>query len=102
MAASAIATAPAQTPAARLRQIGGDALYLLTGLGTSIVAFTIWVSGVTLSLTLGLLIFGSPFVLATFWCFRLLAALGRKRAALVFGHGLAAASRPAPADDRLA
>jgi signal transduction histidine kinase len=102
MAVSAAASAPAQTPSARLRQIGADALYLLTGLATSIVAFTVWVTGVTLSLTLGLLIVGFPIVLATFWLFRLLAELERRRAALVFGHELVSAYRPAPPDGRFA
>jgi signal transduction histidine kinase len=102
MAVSAAATAPAQTPAARLRQIGADALYLLLGLISSIVAFTIWVTGVTLSLTLGLLIVGFPVVIATFAVFRLLADLERKRAALVFGTPIVAAYRPSPADGRLA
>ena len=101
MAVSAAATAPAQTPAARLKQLGGDALYLLTGFVTSIVAFTVWVCGVTLSLSLGLLIIGFPIVIASFWCFRLLADLERKRAALVFGLPIASAYRPAR-DGRLA
>jgi signal transduction histidine kinase len=95
MAVSAAATAPAQTPVARLRQLGADALYLLTGFVTSIVAFTVWVTGVTLSLSLGLLIIGFPVVLASFWCFRLLADLERKRAALVFGTPIVSAYRPA-------
>ena len=101
MAVSAAATAPAQTPAARLRQLGADALYLLTGFVTAIVAFTVWICGVTLSLSLGLLIIGFPIVLASFWCFRLLADLERKRAALVFGVPIASAYRPA-LDGRLA
>jgi signal transduction histidine kinase len=100
MAVSAVATTPAQTPAARLRQIGADALYLLTGLVTSIVAFCVWLTGVTLSLTLGLLIIGFPIVLATFWCLGLLADFERKRAALVFGTPLASAYRPTPSDGR--
>ena len=100
MAVSAVATTPAQTPAARLRQIGADALYLLTGLVTSIVAFCVWICGVTLSLTLGLLIIGFPIVLATFWCLGLLADFERKRAALVFGTPLASAYRPTPSDGR--
>jgi signal transduction histidine kinase len=102
MAVSAAATTPAQTPSARLRQIGADALYLLLGLASSIVAFTVWITGVTLSLTLGLLIIGFPIVIATFWCFRILADLERKRAALVFGTPLTSAYRPAPADGRFA
>ncbi len=100
MAASAALSSPAQTPAARLRQLGADALYLLLGLCTSIVAFTVWVTGVALSLSLGLLIVGFPIVLATFWCIRLLADFERHRAALVFGTPLAAVYRPAPADGR--
>jgi signal transduction histidine kinase len=95
MAATAALTAPAQTPAARLRQLGGDALYLLTGLATSIVAFTVWIIGVSLSLSLGLLIIGFPIVIASFWCFRLLADLERRRAALVFGLPIVSAYRPA-------
>ncbi|HEY7600476.1 MAG TPA: sensor domain-containing protein, partial [Candidatus Limnocylindrales bacterium] len=94
MAATAAVPAPAQTPAARLRQLGGDALYLLTGLATSILAFTVWVVGVSLSLSLGLLIIGFPIVVASFWCFRLLADLERKRAALVFGMPIVSAYRP--------
>jgi signal transduction histidine kinase len=102
MAVSAAASAPAQTPAARLRQIGADALYLALGFCMSIVAFTVWVTGVTLSLTLGLLIVGFPVVLASFWCFRLLADVERRRAALVLGAPIAAAYRPALPDARLA
>jgi signal transduction histidine kinase len=102
MAVSAAVTAPAQTPVARLRQIGGDALYLLLGLGTSVVAFTVCVTGITLSLTLGLLILGFPVVLLTFACCRWLAGVERRRAALVFGRPIAADYRPAPADGRLA
>jgi signal transduction histidine kinase len=101
MAVSAAATAPAQTPAARLRQIGADALYLALGFITSIVAFAVWITGVTLSLTLGLLIVGFPVVIATFWVFRLLSDIERKRAALVFGTPIVSAYRPAPADGRL-
>ena len=86
MAASAIASSPAQTPAARLLQIGTDAAYLVTGLAMSIVVFCVWVTGVTLSLTLGLLIVGLPVVIATFVCFRWLADIERRRAALVLGR----------------
>jgi signal transduction histidine kinase len=100
MAVTAAASAPAQTPVARLRQLGADALYLLTGLVTSVVAFTVWVCGVSLSLSLGLLIVGFPVVIASFWCFRVLADLERKRAALVFGLPIVSAYRTAPAGAR--
>jgi signal transduction histidine kinase len=102
MAVSAAAPAPAQTPAARLRQIAADAVYLLLGFAASIVAFVVWTVGVTLSLTLGLLIIGFPVVLASFWCFRVLADVERRRAALVLGAPIAAAYRPALPDARLA
>ena len=102
MAVYAAAPAPAQTPAARLRRIGADALYLLLGLAASVVAFVAWTVGVTLSLSLGMLIVGFPIVLATFWCFRVLADLERERAALVLGAPIASAYRPAPADARFA
>jgi signal transduction histidine kinase len=82
--------------------MGGDALYLLTGFATSIVAFTVWVTGLTLSLSFGLLIVGFPVVLATFAVFRWLADLERRRAALVFGAPLISNYRPPPADRRLA
>jgi signal transduction histidine kinase len=101
MAASAAVPAPAQTPAARLRQIGADALYLLLGLCTSMVAFVVCVTGITLSLTLGLLIIGFPVVVLTFACCSWLAGVERRRAALVFGVPIAADYRPAPADRRL-
>jgi len=102
MAVSAAASVPAQTPAARVRQIGADALYLLLGLGTSIVAFVVCVTGMTLSLTLGLLIVGFPVVVLTFACCRALADFERRRAALVFGAPIVADYRPAPDDRRLA
>ena len=102
MAVSAAAPAPAQTPLARLRQIGGDALYLLLGLCTSVVALTVCVTGITLSLTLGLLIIGFPVVMLTFAACRWLAGVERLRAALVFGRPIAADYRPAPADGRIA
>ena len=56
----------------------------------------------SLSLSLGLLIVGFPIVLASFWCFRLLADVERRRAALVFGMPIASAYRPPPPDGRLA
>ncbi|HEX5621512.1 MAG TPA: sensor domain-containing protein [Solirubrobacteraceae bacterium] len=99
MAATATASAPALTSAARLRRMGADALYLLTGFATSIVAFTVWITGITLSLTFGLLIVGFPVVLATFATFRWLADLERRRAALVLGEPLISDYRR-PSDDR--
>ena len=101
MAASAVASFPAQTSATRLRRLGADALYLLLGFVMSIVAFTVWVTGVTLSLSLGLLIIGFPVVILTFACFRWLADLERWRAGLVLGERIPSAYRPAPPDRRI-
>ena len=102
MAATATASAPASTSAARLHRMGADGLYVLTGLATSIVAFTVWITGLTLSLTFGLLIVGFPVVLGTFAVFRWLADLERRRAALVLGEPLISNYRRPPEDRRLA
>jgi signal transduction histidine kinase len=102
MAATATASAPALTSSARLRRMGADALYLLTGFGMSIVAFTVWVTGITLSLTFGLLIVGFPVVVATFAAFRRLADIERRRAALALGEPLLSDYRRPPEDRRLA
>jgi signal transduction histidine kinase len=98
MAATAAASSPAPRPAPvpRLQQIGADALYLVLGFVASVVAFTVWITGVTLSLSLGLLIIGFPIVLLTFASFRLLADLDRRRAALVFGEPLMSDYRALP------
>jgi signal transduction histidine kinase len=90
VAATATAPSPAPNAAARLRRIGNDALYLLLGYAMSIVAFTVWVTGLSLSLSLGLLIIGFPVILLTFAAFRLIADIERRRAALVFGEPLVA------------
>jgi signal transduction histidine kinase len=102
MAVPAAASAPAQSPAARVRQIGAEALYLLSGLATSVVAFVVCVTGITLSVTLGMLIIGFPVILLTFVCCRWLAAVERRRAALVLGAPIAATYRPPSEDRRLA
>src|SRR4029453_12926654 len=101
MAATAAATYPAPRSALPWHQIGGDALYLVTGALLSTVAFTIWITGITLSLTLGLLIIGFPIVLLTFAASRLLAAVERRRAAFVLGEPLTADYKRMPAGHRI-
>jgi signal transduction histidine kinase len=96
MAVTAAARRRAPRTAERARRIGTDALYLLLGFCSAIVAFTVWITGVTLSLSLGLLIIGFPIIVLTFAAFRLLADLERRRAALVFGEPLTAHYKPAP------
>jgi hypothetical protein len=71
-----------------------DALYLTIGLATSIVAFTVWVAGVTLSLSLAVFIVGLPMILLTAITFRWTAELDRRNAALVLGRPLRARYRP--------
>lgn len=63
-----------------------DAAYLTCTLLTSIAAFVVWVTAVTLSLTLGILIIGLPVVLACVYVMRWTAELDRQNAALVFGR----------------
>src|SRR4051794_31372388 len=101
MAATAAASRPAPASATRWHQIGTDALYLFTGALLACIAFTVWVAGVALSLSLGLLIIGFPVVLLTFATFRVLADLERRRASLVFGEALMSAYRPLPPGHRI-
>jgi signal transduction histidine kinase len=101
MAATAAAPAPAPIPATRLRRFGADAAYLALGLLSGTVAFGVWIAGVTVSLSLGLLIVGLPVVLATLAVFRALAELERRRAALVLGAPIASVYRPRPQERRL-
>ncbi|MDA0170868.1 sensor domain-containing protein [Solirubrobacter taibaiensis] len=63
-----------------------DAAYLTCTLLTSIAAFAVWVTAVTLSLTLGILIIGLPIVLGAVYVMRWTAELDRQNAALVFGR----------------
>src|SRR5687768_15582762 len=94
MATAATLTAPAPTVRTRLRRIGLDAAYLLTGLLMAILSFTVWVTGVSLSLGLAVLIVGLPLMLATFEGFRGLANLERRRAAIVLGAPIPSVYRP--------
>ena len=63
-----------------------DAAYLTCTLLTSIAAFVVWVTALTLSLTFGILIIGLPVVLASVWAMRWTAELDRQNAQLVFGR----------------
>jgi signal transduction histidine kinase len=79
-----------------LRRAGLDALYLASGLLVAMKTFVIWVTGVTLSLSLALMIVGLPVPLATFAVFRWIADLERRRAALVLGAPIPEPYRPRP------
>ena len=63
-----------------------DAAYLTCTLLTSIAAFAVWVTALTLSLTLGILIIGLPVILGAVYVMRWTAELDRQNAALVFGR----------------
>jgi signal transduction histidine kinase len=100
MAATAAASPPAARSSTRAQQIGADALYVLLGFVASIVGFTIWITGLSVSLSLLVLIIGLPIVLITFRLFRVLCDLERRRAALVLGHAIDASYRPVPRGTR--
>jgi Putative sensor len=63
-----------------------DAAYLMLALLTSIVAFTVWVCALTLSLTFAVLVVGIPVVIGSAFVLRWTAELDRRNAALVFGR----------------
>ncbi len=96
MAATATASTPAPRTASRLRRFGADALYVLLGLIASIVAFTVWITAVSLSLSLIILIIGLPIVLLSFAVFRGMCNVERRRAALVLGEPIDSSYRPLP------
>jgi signal transduction histidine kinase len=63
-----------------------DFAFHCVGLVTSVVAFTLWVTGVSVTLGLAVLIVGLLVALIFFWMFRWFARLERRRAALVLGE----------------
>lgn len=67
---------------------GRDFLYLAIGLGTSIAAFTVWLTGVTVSLTLVFFIVGLPAILGSAIAFRWTAELDRRNAVWAIGRPL--------------
>jgi hypothetical protein len=63
-----------------------ETAYLTVGLLTSIVAFTVWVTAVTLSLSLAVFIVGLPVMIASAAVFRWTAELDRRNAAFFLGR----------------
>src|SRR3954452_4963385 len=63
-----------------------DVAYLTLTLLTSIVAFAVWVTALTVSLTFAVLIIGIPVVIGSAFVMRWTAELDRRNAALVFGR----------------
>jgi hypothetical protein len=65
---------------------GREVAYLTAGLFTSILAFTVWIVCVTLSLTLAVFIIGLPIMLASAYVFRWAAELDRQSVSLFLGR----------------
>src|SRR5262249_35326484 len=93
---TATASTPAPRTTSRVRQFGADALYVLTGFVASIVVFTVWVTAVSVTLSLLILIIGLPLVMLTFLLFRGMCNVERQRAALVFGEPIGGRYRTVP------
>ncbi|HEX7291011.1 MAG TPA: sensor histidine kinase [Conexibacter sp.] len=68
-----------------LERWGRDAVFHVAGLGTSIAGFTLWVTGVSVTLSLAITVVGLLSALAFFWAFRWFARMERHRAAIVLG-----------------
>jgi Putative sensor len=71
---------------ALLARSARETAYLTAGLLTSIVAFTVWVTAVTLSLSLAVFIVGLPVMLASAVVFRWTAELDRRNASFLLGR----------------
>lgn len=65
---------------------GREAAYLTAGLFTSILAFTVWIVCVTLSLSLAVFIIGLPIMLASAYVFRWAAEIDRQSVSLFLGR----------------
>jgi signal transduction histidine kinase len=78
-----------QRPAALLRQLGLDTVYLLLALPMGILTFTVVVTGWAVSLGLAITLVGLPLAMATIYVSRWLAWIERRRAALVLGEPIA-------------
>lgn len=63
-----------------------DLAYLSLGLLTSIVALAVWITAISLSLSLAILIIGLPVIIGSAYVMRWTAELDRRNAALVFGR----------------
>jgi Putative sensor len=84
-----VGAAPSRRPlGALLVRAGRDTAYLTVGLATSVLAFGVWVAGLTASLTLAAFIVGLPIILLTAVAFRWTAELDRRNAALARGSAL--------------
>jgi uncharacterized membrane protein YraQ (UPF0718 family) len=76
-----------------LARTGREAAYLTAGLLTSIVAFTVVVTAVTLSVSLALFIVGLPIMIAGAVVFRRVADLDRRNVSFFLGRRVRGATR---------
>jgi hypothetical protein len=74
--------------------MGQEALYLLTGLATSVLAFALLVAGLTAGAILAVTVVGAPVIFFTILALRLFARLERRRAAMLLGAPIGEAYRP--------
>src|SRR3954469_26051152 len=82
-----------QRPAALLRQLGLDTVYLLLALPMGILTFTVVVTGWAVSLGLAITLIGLPLAMGTIYVSRWMAWIERRRAALVLGETIAGVYR---------
>src|ERR1700759_5342038 len=69
-----------------LARSGREAAYLTAGLVTSVIALGVWITAVTLSVTLALFIVGLPVMLASAVAFRWMADPDRRNASMFVGR----------------
>jgi putative sensor protein len=69
-----------------LNRTARDAAYLTLTLLSSVLALAVWITALSLSLTLAVLIVGLPVIIGSAYVMRWTAELDRRNAALVFGR----------------
>jgi hypothetical protein len=81
-----VAGAPRGEDRRMLRRTALDTAYLTLALGTSILAFVVWVVALSLTLSLAVFIIGLPIAIGSAFVMRWTAELDRRNATLVFGR----------------
>jgi signal transduction histidine kinase len=80
----------------RLGEWGRDFAFHSVGFVTSVIGFTVWVTAVSVTLSLLIFVIGFAVALGSFYAFRWFARLERRRAALVLGAPIQERYRPVP------
>jgi signal transduction histidine kinase len=83
------------------RQLGRDLGYLLVGFATAVLSFSVFVAGLSVTVSLIVFVVGFPIALGWFWVNRGLADLARDRARWVLGERVPRAYRT-PVDSGMA